>query len=199
MIFVEHEEELPPTPADSPAEQGQAIGCGFWFLWTLATVAGTGLGWLAGWWLSFRIPGQLSTAMLGLVVGLTVGALQWAVLRPYLPGIGWILASTFGWGIGFALGVRLAYLSNLSDIAFGLAVGATTGLMTGILEWLVLRGRTPHAAWWIPASVFGWTAALFFYRAGLSAIGAYYGLLVGMVSGWAMLGILSFARGSEPD
>jgi hypothetical protein len=179
---------------ESSTKRVPSVGCGFWLLWILGTVTGTGVGWLVGWWVSFRVPGQLATLILGLVVGLFLGALQWLVLRGVLPGAGWwIPASTVGWGTGFYLGAVVSHLVNLTDFSFGLALGAVVGLLSGVFQWLVLRRRTRHAGWWILASIFSWTFALLFYQAGLSAIGLYFGLMVGMVTGWALIGILSFA------
>jgi hypothetical protein len=42
------------------------------------------------------------------------------------------------------------------------------------------------------ASLFCWTSAFIYFEGGLSLRGAFFGLLVGILSGWALIGILNF-------
>jgi hypothetical protein len=53
----------------------------------------------------------------------------------------WVLATTLGWVLGWAL---------VGQLAIGGAVG--------IGQWLVLRRLGPHTVWWIFASTLGWLA-----------------------------------------
>jgi hypothetical protein len=171
------------------------FGCASWSLWILAAVAGTAVGWRLGWRLSILVSGQLASPTLGLTVGLVLGFSQWIILRGYMPRAGWwILASGLGWAAGFPLGAGLSYLVGLMDIWFGVMVGAMVGLFTGVPQWLLLQRQSGYAAWWAPASIFAWAAALMFYRGGPSWMGAYYGLMVGIATGLALFGILGFAR-----
>ncbi len=54
--------------------------------------------------------------------------------------IKWVLATTMGWIVGWAI----------SEFAVGLAVG--------LAQWVILRKQIEHSAWWILASGVGWAA-----------------------------------------
>lgn len=171
----------------------RSVGCGFWLLWLIATVVGGGLGWWTGWRVSFQVPGDAGTLVLGLVTGIVLGLVQWLVLRIYLLDAGWwILATSLGWGFGFSGGAYLANLAELVDLGFSLSIGVTVGLSTGIAQWLVLQRVSSYAGWWVLASLFSWTSAFIYYGAGLSLRGAFFGLLVGILTGWALVGIFNF-------
>jgi hypothetical protein len=65
----------------------------------------------------------------------------------------WVLAGLVGYGVGGPLGVALGtpgYIieNGFMSISFG-------GILTGVLQWLVLRRRTVQAGWWVPASIAG--------------------------------------------
>lgn len=155
-----------------------------WFGWLMASIAGCGLGWAAGWWLSYRMPGVISTITIGVICGLALGALQWLVLRPQMKNAWhWLAATTAGWGLGFPTGVTAASLLGLVGFQFGILAGMMTGITTGIGQWLVLRKDFKDSGWWILASTFAWTSSLLYYQPGVSWLGTYYGLLSGMVSG----------------
>lgn len=182
------------TTSVASAQSVRSIGCGFWLSWLLLTVLGSGLGWLAGWWVSYRVPGELATISLGFVTGLVLGLAQWLVLRGLFRGSSWwIVATALGWAIGFAGGAYLANLANLVDLSFSLALGATIGLCSGIAQWLVMRRVSSYAAWWVPVSIFCWSSAFLYYQGGINLRGAFFGLLVGILSGWALVGILNFS------
>lgn len=171
----------------------RSVGCGFWLIWLFATVVGGGLGWWAGWWVSFQVPGDMGTTVLGLVIGFVMGLAQWLPLRAYIPGAAWwIVGSALGWGIGFSGGAYLANLTNLVELGFSLSIGAAVGLSTGFTQWLLLRRVSSYAGWWVLASTLSWTSAFIYYQAGLSLRGAFFGLLVGILTGWAIVGILNF-------
>jgi hypothetical protein len=166
-------------------------GCGMWFAWLLATVLGSAIGWNVGWRISFLEPGILATLVIGGTTGLTLGIMQWLVLRSELKQSGWwILASSAGWAAGLPLGAFLAQRFGLSEALFGVALGATIGSLTGILQWLYLRTQVIDAGWWIPANIFAWGSGMLFYQAGASWLGALYGALAGIVTGVAMLWLI---------
>lgn len=176
---------------DRKEEISTAPGCGMWLGWLLASIAGCALGWAGGWWLSYQIPGALSTITIGLVCGLALGAFQWLVLRPHLKNAWhWIAATAAGWGVGFPVGVLAASLLGLVGFEFGILAGAATGLAGGFAQWLALRKKIKDSGWWIPVSIFAWTTSLLYYQPGASWLGAYYGLLSGMVSGTALFWLL---------
>jgi hypothetical protein len=59
--------------------------------------------------------------------------------------IEWVGATAIGWLLGGLVLPELALFS--------------IGLVTGILQWVVLRQRLRQAGWWILASTVGWTAS----------------------------------------
>ncbi len=99
-------------------------------------------------------------AMYALVPSISIltGILQYALLRRYMPRMGWWVPVTVaGWFLGVLLialpgwlGWTDAPLYNL-DLIFLLM-----GLAIGISQWLFLRRRLARAGWWIAANVAGW-------------------------------------------
>lgn len=159
--------------------------------WLFFTTLGSILGWMLGWQSSYQVPGWLSTFALAGVMGLVLGAAQWLVLRSHINGAGWwILATGLGWAAGFPAGAELANRAGLVSILFGLLAGLTTGAALGLLQWLVLRRHATQAFWWVPVSIFAWASSLIYYRPGSNWLGLMFGLLVGIVSGVALLWLL---------
>ena len=174
-------------------EKGDLLppGCGLWFGWLIASVAGALLGWIIGWQASFIVPGGVSTLVLGFTMGLLLGAMQWLVLRAHIKGSGWwVFVSALGWAVGFSIGVELALRLGLTDVLFGLVVGIFTGITLGIFQWIILRRQVPNAGWWVPASTFAWTSSLLYYRPGITGVGAFYGILSGLVTATVLLWLL---------
>jgi hypothetical protein len=93
------------------------------------------------------------------IVSLLTGALQYWLLRHYLPRMGWwVLVTVAGWFLGgllIALHGWLGWINpplNYMDLIFlimGLAIGSS--------QWLLLRRRFARAGWWIAANVTGWS------------------------------------------
>jgi len=177
-----------PQEEAQPAEEIHWPGCGLYAGWMLATIFGTGLGWAAGWWVSFRIPGAIATLMIGLLTGLILGGLQWLVLRAYLRRAAlWIPLTGIGWGGGFFTGSLIANLLGLGEAWLGLAAGAASGAFTGVLQWLLLRGQVTRAGLWVAASTAGWASGLLYFRPGVTGSGFFYGALGGIVTGLALV------------
>lgn len=99
-------------------------------------------------------------AMYALVPSISIltGVVQYALLRRYLPRVGWwVLVTVAGWFLGVLLialpgwlGWTDAPLNNLDLILL------VMGLAIGITQWLLLRRRLALAGWWIAANVLGW-------------------------------------------
>ena len=91
------------------------------------------------------------------VVGLLTGVLQYALLRRYLPRMGWwVLATTGGWLLGVLL-IAIPGWLNWTGGSFNLDLAfILMGLSIGAGQWLLLQRRLPWAAWWIVANVVGW-------------------------------------------
>lgn len=99
------------------------------------------------------------------LLGLSSGFLQYLLLRPYVPRIGWwTVATLVGWVLPFVMiGALLAAVAPPIDMtapwATVISVVVFGGAM-GLAQWLILRGRVRHASWWILASVLGWGLAI---------------------------------------
>jgi hypothetical protein len=91
------------------------------------------------------------------VVGLTTGVLQYALLRRYLPRIGWwVLATTGGWLLGvlpITLASRLNWTNGSVNPVF---LFVLMGFAIGVGQWLLVRRRLFRAGWWIGANVLSW-------------------------------------------
>ena len=85
----------------------------------------------------------------------------------------WIVASTLGWLVGWAI---------LGEVGIGAALG--------VAQWLVLRGEVANAGWWILASAAAWLVGWGIIVSGLVVptgadlissliVGAVMGLLLG--------------------
>ena len=94
-------------------------------------------------------------------LGLVTGFLQYLLLRRHLPRIGWWIAgTTLGWLLGL-IADRVLYRTlygtlDVSAIWFETLMTALAGGAMGLAQWLVLRQRVRHAAWWILANVLSW-------------------------------------------
>src|SRR3990172_11437917 len=99
-------------------------------------------------------------AMYALVpsMSLLTGALQYGLLRQYLPRMGWwVFVTVVGWFLGVLLILLPGWLGwtdmplNNLDLIF-----LVMGLAIGITQWSLLRRRLARAGWWIAANVGGW-------------------------------------------
>jgi hypothetical protein len=143
---------------------------GLWLGWTLATMVGMLLGFLPAALLVPELDLGLARVLIPLVAGLSVGFLQWLVLRSYLTYSGdWILTGGAGWAAGFALG--LIVIQALSGSWLGAAVGYLLfGAIIGLLQWPVLRREIPNAIPWVLASVIGWALGAYLSQVVIGAI-----------------------------
>jgi uncharacterized integral membrane protein len=167
-----------------PAER-RYVGWKLWLSWVLLSGIGVALGLAGGFAVGFAIRGAISgvasQSVFGAVFGASVGTVQWLVLRRQVSRAGWwVLATTLGMGVGFAL-VR-AMTSTVSKMVgggpmYGLVNGALVGTLIGAMQWLVLRWQVSRAGWWVLASALG------------MAVGSALGQVAGQLAGVAMTGI----------
>lgn len=179
------------TIDEQPVIQGFAPGCSMWFSWLFASSLGTGIGWFLGWKLSFLLPGGLATLMIGMTTGLVLGLLQLLILRNQFTHPGrWLAATVLGWAVGFPLGISLAQAFGMTDATFGLIAGFVTGGVLAIFQWGIFRSQITKAGWWVPASIFGWSFGMLYYRPGSTWLGILFGLVSGIVTGVALVWLL---------
>lgn len=187
--------EAEEAPGEGEGEQrGEASwpGCGLYMGWILASGMGMGLGWALGWQLSFAVPALLAALAIGLVAGAILGGMQALLLRGHFRQPGWwVLATGLGWAAGMLFGSWIGQGLGLTEIGLGLSIGAVTGALLGVFQWLFLRRQVTRAGWWLPASLLGWTSGLVYYRPGVSGIGLLYGVLAGIVTGLALYWLLN--------
>jgi hypothetical protein len=76
-------------------------------------------------------------------------------------------------------------------------VVALGGAVTGILQWLVLRGKVSRAGWWVLASIVGWALGIALWDSGWDAGTEYETFLMvgsrvvlGAVTGGALVWLL---------
>lgn len=99
----------------------------------------------------------------GLVVGATIGLVEWLVLRRYLSGaLLWVVATPAGWALGIG---TATYLSEeltavtglqsgdaLRDVLATLAVGA----IVGFTQCIGFSRRLPRVEFWVLANCMAW-------------------------------------------
>jgi len=91
------------------------------------------------------------------MVGLLMGTLQYALLRRYLPRMGWrVLATTASWILGMLLFIIPSWpiQTNLSRYLWLMFI--MMGSAIGIAQWLLLLRRLHQAGSWIVTNVVGW-------------------------------------------
>jgi hypothetical protein len=128
----------------------------------------------------------LSLVML-LIVGLSIGVLQWLLLRRHLAGLQqWPIFTA----LGFALG------------AF--AFPAFMGVGAGLLQWLLLRRNLNKTGWWPVMNAVAWPVGYMFgvslgaalgTAVGSSFVGgllgaAFTGVIIGAITGAVLLWLL---------
>jgi hypothetical protein len=168
--------------------ESKRLGCGFWWLWLLATSAGMGVGWALGWALSFQAPPELASWSIGGGIGLGLGVFQGVVLRARIGRFGWwLLACFLGWGLGFVLGVRSAYWLGWAGWGFGVIVGGCAGLTSGIFQGVILSKAYDRAIWWVLGSTIAWSVGMLAYRPQAAWIGILFGAMSGSITGWMLV------------
>jgi len=134
-------------------------GRGYWLAWFLTSAMGFGMGAILGVSFAYRFfPTDTFDAAngitLGIVMGATGGYFQWVVLRERIAGAGlWTLAAALGFGL--AMAAPLATDPEENPAMAGVLVGTVFGLVSGILQWLILRRKVPRAGWWLLANLLG--------------------------------------------
>jgi hypothetical protein len=96
--------------------------------------------------------------------GLVLGVQQYFMLRFRLAKMGWwILTAALGWALAWlGISLRSMPLENIvipHSTGYAMATGAALGILIGLAQWLLLRGRLNGAGWWIPANMFGFGIA----------------------------------------
>jgi hypothetical protein len=156
-------------------------------------------GWSAAW----------AVLLGGLLCGAMLGGVQWLLLRRHLvPLKGWVLTSTAGFTLGYAVVWVLGGASYGAEYGHhalphsldgaGLPGGALLGALFGAAQWLVLRRSVARASWWVPANAAGFAAS--WALAATTSVddiiahfvgGALLGAVLGAVAGGVLLWLLA--------
>ncbi len=137
---------------------------GFWFYWIMATAVGWALG-------RFLLPN-----LAFVVIGISVGVMQWFILQHRIPrSWRWMVSTAVGWTLGTVL------IIPFRPEGFELIVGLIIGLTTGICQWLILRQEIYLAGWWVIIMIVGWTSGLALFPGILLT-----GVIVGIITGFGL-------------
>jgi hypothetical protein len=125
----------------------------------------------------------LRGALRGAIDGSVTGTVEWLVLRKYIPNSRWIVANTIGTIIVFGgiatigdilveSGQSLLNTQQHGSLAVSLLgpspqirfaariIAAPLCLVTGLLQWIVLRPYVVSASWWIVLPLFSYSLSL---------------------------------------
>jgi uncharacterized membrane protein YjfL (UPF0719 family) len=172
----------------------------FFGLWLL-----TFLGFPIGGTLAFLVVGPalnpLTALFSGSIAGSVIGLGQWLVLRNLKIGPVWIAVTGPGLGLGLAASMALIGTDNAAN---PLAMrGIITGLVMGVMQWLVLRQSLPSSMGWPPimsaAWAIGWTVTRLVgvdLSAGWANFGASGALVFSALTG-GMLMVLTRANANR--
>ena len=171
------------------------IGWAIWLVWVLMTTMGWALGFLIGFVLGSIIGDVLGDwsfpLFFGIGLGICIGVLQWLLLRGYVSRAGWWVLTSAAGGYGIAL-AGFEVLNSLGALLSLIGVVALGGAVTGILQWLVLRGQVSRAGWWVLASTVGWGLSM--AVAGVLeepfSMSLFGGAVLGAVTGGALVWLL---------
>ena len=174
--------------------------------WVWATF----LGWILGFFGGFVAAhvaeiflGRETQFALGVGLGLAVAYFQGRLLAKRVPS-----AKAWAWAWAGLMGMGVAFIAG--DIADAVGVGAPIqkhwiqilgGLLTGFLQWRLLRPHSRHAGWWVLACVAGWELAFltpdlpYFLGSGESALFTvaamlFGGVTLGVVTGGVLVWLL---------
>ncbi|NJK78970.1 MAG: hypothetical protein HC914_03295 [Chloroflexaceae bacterium] len=152
--------------------------------WTVATMIGLVLGWVAATmlligWANGGITESLSAAigryaaamasyaLSGALLGVLVGVGQWFMLRRRLHEAGWwSVASTFGGAVGgaatIAVNLQLPPLQQTLEQMFvpALLTALIGGVAGGLAQWVVLRRQVDGAAAWVGINTAAWVLSV---------------------------------------
>ncbi|UCC63498.1 MAG: hypothetical protein JSV36_00070 [Anaerolineae bacterium] len=162
-----------------------------WFRWVvanaLAEMLGLGATFAVGVLIVTRLGDPRGLAAIGMMLlmtvsgvleGLVVGLLQWAVLRQPFPQVtrhSWLVATLVGALVAWFLGSLPATLMDMGAdrpqasaqepetwvmLAMAAAMGLFLGLILGVPQWRVLRHAVDKAWVWLPANSAAWALGM---------------------------------------
>lgn len=136
----------------------------------------------------------------GAVGGAVSGLCQWLLLRPLIgKATGWIAVTITTWALGWAIWAAVAAGSSAPTAVRNTLALLGGGACSGLGQWLVLRHSVRRAGWWILAVALGWGIPLSFRPASIASVSPYRGVLIGAVTGIALLLLCTVAAGPREE
>jgi hypothetical protein len=137
------------------------------FWWIIATI----VGWIIGFTLCEAIDEAIRNFTCspdGAVIGISIGIMQWLVLRRFIKPIGWWIIGSI---VAFAIGKFISDMIEASWGTLGLPIAGTViGLSIGVIQYLILLHKIPWPKWWILANTVAWAAGWSIMR-GIETVG----------------------------
>jgi hypothetical protein len=128
---------------------------------------------------------SLLTLLLGALIAITAGMLQWLVLRRYVRWANqWWLVTSIGWIAGGVLASYAAFAvlgARPSTLSFTAVTAPANAAVVGTFQWLILRRHVRRAGWWVLASIAAWAIG--------ERLGLYAGFYVALYAGAAVGGL----------
>lgn len=200
-------------------EKHNSFDWGTVLLWGFATTMGLVIS--DGFQAYFIRPNSLLSFF---IPGIAIGILQWIYfnLNKIKNASIWIWVTIFGWALSWFVGSFSGSIANLllgvinGTLAEGDVINVNSGplgfpvqvivhgTLLGIIQWVFfMRKRFNSAAWWIPATSFGWAISILIGWLIIPAIsqiigwnesgledsvirGAIFGLTTGLVLQWLL-------------
>jgi len=162
-------------------------------LWVIANAIGYSGGGVISASVSDYVKGDFGVICSFAVMSMAIALSQWLVIRKYIFGMEWLLATWLGGTVGGTISSWTSWELALrygETIDFFVMYTCLRGLTTGLAQWKVLRQYFRQADWWIVGTTVSWYISLqvgFFLidkQGGYFLtiiVGAIYGLLTGMV------------------
>lgn len=131
--------------------------------WAVVALAFPIAGYI-GWGIGGRVDEPAAALIGGVLTGAGIGAAQWFAARnAFGDGRSWVAVSALGYGVGLLAGA--AIVGYDTDIGSLMAMGATTGLVLGVVQGVALgaQGRLSFGVAWGLAMplllALGWAAS----------------------------------------
>jgi predicted membrane protein len=115
--------------------------------------------------------------------------------------IGWVLATVAGLLVGSNAGGNLGAVARdaisrvegdpIGAAALGFITGVWVGVVTGAMQWYVMRQRVYRSGWWILASTLGWTVGVTIGFIVVAVMVKALGQVVGRIIGGAIAGAVN--------
>jgi hypothetical protein len=139
------------APSRSPSRLS-----GVWWLWIVTCLAFPPAGYI-GRAVAGPVDGLPSAVLAGVVTGIVLGVLQWALLRRRGASAAWILGTAAGFGVGLAAGAALvSYRTDRPALAI---MGAVSGLAVGVLQAKAIGATARQSLVWGGATAGLWAVA----------------------------------------